>query len=113
MESEVELNDEIQKLHVIATVPEHYTLMEMNTVHMLVGLLNHDNSDVSIAVVDLIQELTEMDTLSASDGEEEAEKLMDILLSEQVRGNSLYYTQSLDQCFLCDTGATVTLWIMS
>ena len=54
MESEVELNDEIQKLHIIATVPEHYTLfMEMNTVHTLVGLLNHDNSDISIAYVDL------------------------------------------------------------
>ena len=64
MESEVELNNEIQKLHVIATVPEHYALlMEMNTVHTLVGLLNHDNSDISIAVVDLLQELTDMDTL--------------------------------------------------
>ena len=50
-----------------------------------------------------------MDTLSASDGEEEAEKLMDVLLSEQVRGNSLYYTQSLDQHLLCDTDTTVTL----
>ena len=106
----MELNDEIQKLHVIATVPEHYTLlMEMNTVHTLVGLLNHDNSDISIAVVDLLQELTDMDTLSASDGEEEAEKLMDVLLNEQVRGNSLYYTQSLDRHLLCDTGATINL----
>ena len=33
----MELNDEMQKLHVIATVPEHYTLlMEMNTVRTLV-----------------------------------------------------------------------------
>ena len=75
--------------------------------------MNHDNSDISIAVVDLLQELTDMDTLSASDGEEEAEKLMDVLLSEQVRGHSLYYTQSLDQHLLCDTGVTVTLGIMS
>ena len=81
----------------------------MNTVHMLMGLLNHDNSDISIAVVDLIQELTDMDTLSTSDREEEAEKLLDVLLSEQVRGNRLYYTQLLDQHLLCDTGATVTL----
>ena len=85
MESEVQLNEEIQKLHVIATVPEHYTiLIEMNTVQTLVGLLSHDNSDIAIAVVDLLQELTDVDTLSASDGEEEAEKLMDVLLSEQV-----------------------------
>ena len=85
MESEVQLNEEIQKLQVIATVPEHYTiLIEMNTVQTLVGLLSHDNSDIAIAVVDLLQELTDMDTLAASDGEEEAEKLMDVLLSEQV-----------------------------
>ena len=59
----MELNDEMQKLHVIATVPEHYMLlMEMNIVHTLVGLLNHKNSDISIAVVDLLQELTDMDT---------------------------------------------------
>ena len=71
-------------------------------------------SDISIAVVDLLQELTDMDILSASDGEEEAEKLIDVLLSEQVRGNSLYYTQSLDQRLLiiCDAGATITCYVM-
>ena len=86
MESEVELNEEIQKLHVIATVPEHYPiLVEMNTIQTLVSLLSHDNSDISIAVVDLLQELTDMDALNESEGEEEAEKLMDVLLNEQVR----------------------------
>lgn len=83
MESELELNDEIQKLHVIATVPEHYPiLVEMNAVQTLVGLLSHDNSDVAIAVIDLLQELTDVDTLNES--EEEAETLIEALLNEQV-----------------------------
>ncbi len=84
MESELELNDEIQKLHVVATVPEYYpVLVEMNAIQTLVGLLSHDNSDVAIAVIDLLQELTDVDTLNES--EEEAERLIDALLGEQVR----------------------------
>jgi beta-catenin-like protein 1 len=83
MESELELNDEIQTLHVIATVPEYYPiLVETNTVQTLMGLLSHDNSDVAIAVIDLLQEMTDVDTVNES--EEEAEKLIDSMLEEQV-----------------------------
>lgn len=83
MESELELNDEIQKLHVVATAPEHYpVLIEVNTVQTLVGLLSHDNSDLAIAVIDLLQELTDVDVLNES--EEEAERLIEALLREQV-----------------------------
>jgi len=83
MESELELNDELQKLHVVATVPEHYqVLIETNAIQTLVGLLSHDNSDVAIAVIDLLQELTDVDTLNES--EEEAERLIEGLLGEQV-----------------------------
>lgn len=83
MESELELNDEVQKLHVVATVPEHYqALIETNAVQTLVGLLSHDNSDIAIAVIDLLQELTDVDTLNES--EEEAERLIEGLLGEQV-----------------------------
>ena len=86
MESELELNDEVQKLHVVATVPEHYqSLIETNAVQTLVGLLSHDNSDISIAVIDLLQELTDVDTLNES--EEEAERLIEGLLGEQVCSN--------------------------
>ena len=83
MESELELNEEIQKLHVVATVPEHYpVLVETNAIQTLVGLLSHDNSDISIAVIDFLQELTDVDTLNES--EEAVEKLIEALLSEQV-----------------------------
>lgn len=46
------------------------------------GLLSHDNSDISLAVVDLLQELTDVDTVNES--EEEAERLIEALLGEQV-----------------------------
>ena len=83
MESELELNDEIQTLHVIATVPEYYPiLVETNAVQTLMGLLSHDNSDIAIAVIDLMQEMTDVDTVNES--EEEAEKLIEAMLEEQV-----------------------------
>lgn len=83
MESELELNDEIQKLHVIATVPEYYPiLMETNAIQTILGLLGHDNSDVAIAVIDLLQELTDEGAMTES--EEEVEGLVDTLLAEGV-----------------------------
>lgn len=45
MDSELELNDEIQKLHVIATVPHLYHhIVEVNAVGTILGLLSHENS---------------------------------------------------------------------
>ena len=83
MESELELNDEIQKLHVVATVPEYYPiLLETSAIQTVLGLLSHENSDIAIAVMDLLQELTDESAMSES--EEEVEGLVDALLAEGV-----------------------------
>lgn len=45
MDSELDLNDEIQKLHVIATVPHLYQhIVDVNAVGTILGLLSHENS---------------------------------------------------------------------
>lgn len=45
MESEVELNDAIMELHVVATAPELYhVLIDLNSVQTLLQLLNHENT---------------------------------------------------------------------
>uniref|UniRef100_A0A8B9I599 Beta-catenin-like protein 1 n=1 Tax=Anser brachyrhynchus TaxID=132585 RepID=A0A8B9I599_9AVES len=45
MESELDLNDIIQEMHVIATMPDLYHLLvELNAVQSLLGLLGHDNT---------------------------------------------------------------------
>jgi len=45
LESEVELNDNIQEMHIIATAPELYHIVvELNTVQSLLQLLSHDNT---------------------------------------------------------------------
>lgn len=48
MESELELNDILQQMHVIATVPDLYhVLVELNTVRSLLQLLSHENTGMS------------------------------------------------------------------
>jgi len=45
LDSEVELNDTIQEMHIIATTPELYHIaVELNTVQSLLQLLSHDNT---------------------------------------------------------------------
>ena len=47
MDSELDLNDEIQKMHVLATVPDLYQhLVDVNAVKTLLGLLSHENSGI-------------------------------------------------------------------
>ena len=50
MESELELNDTIQEMHVVATVPELYhVLVELNAVQSLLQLLHHENTGQPIS----------------------------------------------------------------
>ncbi|KAJ7332273.1 hypothetical protein JRQ81_014453 [Phrynocephalus forsythii] len=105
MESELDLNDIIQEMHVVATMPDLYHLLvELNAVHSLLGLLGHDNTDIlpqvlplhiSIAVVDLLQELTDIDTLHES--EEGAEVLIDALVDGQVVALLVQNLERLDE----------------
>ncbi len=45
MESEVELNEVIQQMHVVATVPDLYhILVDLNAVQSLQQLLSHENT---------------------------------------------------------------------
>ncbi|CAF4359428.1 unnamed protein product, partial [Rotaria sordida] len=61
MESEIELNDAVQELHIIATQSDLYhVLVNMNGITLLMSLLTHENTDISIAVISLIQELTDV-----------------------------------------------------
>ncbi|XP_058266790.1 beta-catenin-like protein 1 [Hemibagrus wyckioides] len=96
MESELDLNDIIQEMHVITTIPELYHLLvELNAVHSLLSLLSHENTDIAIAVVDLLQELTDVDTLNES--EEGAEVLIDALLEGQVVALMVQNMERLDE----------------
>ncbi|XP_067014519.1 beta-catenin-like protein 1 [Anabrus simplex] len=83
MESEVELHETIQEMHAVTLVPDMYPiLVELNAIPSLLELLAHDNTDMAVAVVDLLQELTDVDVLHES--QEGADALIDALLTQQV-----------------------------
>ncbi|KAJ8442199.1 hypothetical protein Cgig2_005139 [Carnegiea gigantea] len=78
-DSEVELHDELQKLKLLAGGPELYPeLVNLNTIPSILGLLNHDNTDIAIDVVSLLQDLTDEDVLE--DNDEPARVLVDNLV---------------------------------
>lgn len=96
MESEVELHETIQELHAIATVPDLYPIMvELQAIPSMLELLAHENTDMAVAVVDLLQELTDVDILNES--EEGAEALIDALLNQQICALLVQNLERLDE----------------
>lgn len=64
LESEMELHAEIQELYAVAASPELYpVLVQAGAVASILGCLTHENTDISIAAIGLLQEMTEVDTL--------------------------------------------------
>lgn len=52
----MELHETIQEMHAVATVPDLYPIMvELQAVPSLLELLAHENTDIAVAVVDLLQ----------------------------------------------------------
>lgn len=83
MESEVELHETLQELHVVATNPELYPLVvDLGAIPSLLELLSHENTDIAVGIVDLIQELTDVDILQET--QEGADTLIDALLEQQI-----------------------------
>uniref|UniRef100_A0A1L8DWX8 Beta-catenin-like protein 1 n=1 Tax=Nyssomyia neivai TaxID=330878 RepID=A0A1L8DWX8_9DIPT len=83
METELELHEVLQQLHAIPTVPDLYPLfVDLHAVPSLLELLAHPNSDISVTVCDLLQELTDVDILHESI--EGAEVLIEALRKQQV-----------------------------
>lgn len=93
MDSELDLHDILQQLTVVSTVPDLYPLLvELHGISSLLELLSHQNSDISVGVVDLIQEMTDIDILHES--VEGSETLIEALRSQQI---SALLTSNLDR----------------
>ncbi|XP_031285718.1 beta-catenin-like protein 1 isoform X3 [Pistacia vera] len=82
-DTEVDLHDELEKLKVLAGGPELYPdLVNLNVIPSILGLLSHDNTDIAIDVVHLLQDLTDEDVLE--DNDEPARFLVDCLIENNV-----------------------------
>lgn len=84
MDSEVELDDVVKRMMIIAGSPELYPdLARTQAFTDLLGLLMHDNTDVAGDVLELFRELTDADVVQ--DSEDEAQALVEAMLE----GNAL------------------------
>ncbi|XP_054159674.1 beta-catenin-like protein 1 [Oppia nitens] len=95
MDSEMELFDGIQCIHVLSTQPQQYhIIVELNIIPTLLGLLSHDNTDISCAVVALLQELTDLDDIQELN---DVSLLLDELLNGQVIALLVTNMERLDE----------------
>ena len=63
MESEVELDEELKRMHLLAAAPELYAdFVSLGALPSLLGLLAHENADIVIEVIGLLAELTDSET---------------------------------------------------
>jgi len=91
LETEVDLDEAIKELHVLATAPALYAdFLKLNAVRTLVILLQHENNDIVVDTIDLLHELTQANEALGEEVETEAlvqqaiieqEGALDILLS--------------------------------
>lgn len=81
MESEIELYENIQELSALAAYPELYVdLIKNNSLISILNLLTHENIDIVVAIVQVLQELLEPDTIYE---EESAIILVDEFIKNQ------------------------------
>ncbi|EFJ07077.1 hypothetical protein SELMODRAFT_448582 [Selaginella moellendorffii] len=79
VESEVDLDEELKKMHALAASPDLYPeLVRLKVVGSIVSLLGHENTDISTDVVNLLNELTDGDVIGDN---EPAGLLVDELVS--------------------------------
>ena len=84
LESEIELHDELQELFPVAASPELFPLfVSLGALKSVLGVLTHENTDVSLAALTLLQELTDPDTFAAEDLDETADVF--VLVNEFVK----------------------------
>lgn len=97
LESESELDEELKRLRVLATAPAMYPLLiQYDSLKSLLSLLTHENSDIAVGVIVLLEDLLDEDAVG--DNEEEGVKLIDDIIAsgglELVMGNLLRLEQA-------------------
>ena len=96
MESEIELHETIQELRQVSTTPDLYpTIVELNVVPSLLELLSHENTDVAVGIVTLLQDLTDMENFEET--AESVELLINALFDQQVFALLVQNLERLDE----------------
>nr|CAG8539392.1 13438_t:CDS:10 [Entrophospora candida] len=84
LDSETDLHEEIKNLLRLSESPELYPqVVKLGTITLLASLLSHENTDIVIDVVELLNELTDDDIVS-EDNEESMKVFINALVENQV-----------------------------
>lgn len=89
MESEVDLDEEVQRLLAVAGSPELYPdFVKLGAVQNLLALLSHENTDIAADVIELFQQLTDADVIEdsvcAADSLQPIQKMADGIIMHHV-----------------------------
>nr|KAJ3420274.1 hypothetical protein HK105_005871 [Polyrhizophydium stewartii] len=70
LDSETDLAEEIKALTTLSSVPELYpTLIDLSSHASILALLSHENTDITIAAIALLDELTDEDLVAETTGD--------------------------------------------
>ncbi|CAG8541164.1 6682_t:CDS:10 [Paraglomus brasilianum] len=84
MESEADLDEEIKRLKTLSEVPDLYPyVVQLGAVPQIVSLLAHENTDIAIDVVELLNELTDEDVVAEHE-ENAMKEFVNALLENQM-----------------------------
>ncbi|KAL9355173.1 hypothetical protein Peur_053143 [Populus x canadensis] len=87
-DSEIDLHNELHKLKILSSAPELYPdLINLNTIPSVLSLLSHENTDIAIDVIQLLQDLTDEDVVEMSN--ENEEESMKALVNTLIENNVL------------------------
>jgi beta-catenin-like protein 1 len=82
LDSEVDLHQEVLSLYALAASPELYPLVvKLSAVSTILGMVAHENTDISLAAVGLIQEMTDPETFVGN--EEDVGVFVNAFIKEQ------------------------------
>uniref|UniRef100_A0A7S2U0P3 Beta-catenin-like protein 1 N-terminal domain-containing protein n=1 Tax=Lotharella oceanica TaxID=641309 RepID=A0A7S2U0P3_9EUKA len=83
MDSEIKVHQIIQDLQGVAAAPDLFPeFVRLKAVSPLLSLISHENTDISIEVVDLLKEFTDVETVQEEG--RNAEILLDALIAKQM-----------------------------
>ncbi|CDS13681.1 hypothetical protein LRAMOSA05855 [Lichtheimia ramosa] len=105
MESEADLDEEIKNLLTLTQAPHLYPeLVKLGSVSSIISLLSHENTDIAIDAIDLINELTDEDVGLSEDELERSEEatqgvktLVDALLENEMLELLVQNLERLDE----------------
>ncbi|KAI8048975.1 Catenin-beta-like protein [Syncephalis plumigaleata] len=96
-ESEADLDEAIKHLLALSQAPHLYPeLIKQNTLPSLLGLLGHENTDISIDVVELLNELLDEELVTEAN-EEAVQQFVKALVEEQAPEMLVHNMERLDE----------------